>query len=187
MEDRKQGPFLHRTGQLLAGVLIGLLVAGVIFLLSSEPRGKPLELQPPLPLRVHVVGAVETPGVYELPQGAIVQDAIVAAGGLRSDADLSPLNLAQVVQNGQRIEVPALVESEPQSPTRLEIADGRVHLNSASAPELERLPGIGPTLAQRIIEYREQYGPFQLLEDLLQVEGIGPAKLEGLREQIILP
>ena len=187
VEPGEPAPFFHRTGQLLAGVLIGLLLAGVIFLLSSEPRGKPVELMPPDPLRVHVAGAVEVPGVYELPQGSIVQDAIAAAGGLRADADLSTLNLAQPVQDGQRIEVAGLVEPESQSASAQAGADGRVHLNSASAPELERLPGIGPALAQKIIQYREQHGPYQRLEDLLQVEGIGPAKLEGLREHIILP
>ena len=187
MDGPEPAPFLRRSGQLLAGVLIGLLLGGIYFLLSAQPRGKPVELLPPLPLRVHVAGAVERPAVYSLPPGAILQDAIAAAGGLQAEADLSRLNLAQPIADGQRIEVPLLVEPSSASGNQFAGNQGRLRLNSATAPELEQLPGVGPVLAQKIIEYREQYGPFQRFEDLLQVDGIGPAKLEGLRDLIVVP
>jgi len=178
---------LRSSRQLLAGVLVGLLLGGVYYLLSAEPRGKPVELLPPQPLRIHVAGAVARPGVYSLPRGSIVQEAITAAGGLRGDADLARLNLAQPLEDGRRIEVPLLVESVASSGVQLAGSEVRLPLNSATAPELEQLPGIGPVLAQKIIEYRDQFGPFQRFEDLLQVEGIGPAKLEGLRDLLVVP
>ena len=187
MDEPEPASLVRRSGQLVAGVLVGLLLGGVYTLLSAQPRGKPVELLPPQPLRVHVAGAVARPDVYSLPPGAILQDAIAAAGGLQAQADLSRLNLAQPLADGQRIEVPLQVETAAASGSRSVTSEGRLKLNSATAPELERLPGVGPVLAQKIIEYREQYGPFQRIEDLLQVDGIGPAKLEGLRELIVVP
>ncbi len=187
MSGSEPASFFRRSSQLFAGVLVGLLLGGVYYLLSAEPRGKPVELLPPLPLRVHVAGAVERPDVYSLPPGAILQDAIGAAGGLRPDADLGRLNLAQALEDGQRIEIPLRVESDPTSGSQLPSPEGQLNLNSATARELEQLPGIGPVLAQKIIEFREQHGPFQRFEDLLQVEGIGPAKLDGLRDLLIVP
>ena len=187
MDRPEPASLLGRSGQLLAGVLVGLLLGGVYYLLSAQPRGKPVELLPPQPLRVHVAGAVERPDVYSLPPGAILQDAIAAAGGLQAAADLSRLNLAQPLADGQRIEVPLQAESAASSGPQFVDSESRLRLNSATAPELEQLPGVGPVLAQKIIEYREQYGPFQRIEDLLQVDGIGPAKLEGLRDLIVVP
>ena len=187
MDRPDPAAILRSSRQLLAGVLVGLLLGGVYYLLSAEPRGKPVELLPPLPLRVHVAGAVERPGVYSLPPGSIVQEAITAAGGLRADADLNRLNLAQPLEDGRRIEVPLLVELAADSGVQFSSSEAQLRLNSATAPELEQLPGIGPVLAQNIIEYRDQYGPFQRFEDLLQVEGIGPAKLEGLRDLLVVP
>ena len=178
---------VRRSGQLVAGVLVGLLLGGVYYLLSAQPRGKPVELLPPQPLRVHVAGAVARPDVYSLPPGAILQDAIAAAGGLQAQADLSRLNLAQPLADGQRIEVPLQVDPAASPGSQSVTSEGRLKLNSATAPELEQLPGVGPVLAQKIIDYREQYGPFQRIEDLLQVDGIGPAKLEGLRDLIVVP
>ena len=187
MDTPEPAAILRSSRQLLAGVLVGLLLGGVYYLLSAEPRGKPVELLPPQPLRIHVAGAVARPGVYSLPRGSIVQEAITAAGGLQGDADLARLNLAQPLEDGRRIEVPLLVESVASSGVLLAGSKVRLPLNSATAPELEQLPGIGPVLAQKIIEYRDQFGPFQRFEDLLQVEGIGPAKLEGLRDLLVVP
>ena len=187
MDEPEPASLVRRSGQLVAGVLVGLLLGGVYTLLSAQPRGKPVELLPPQPLRVHVAGAVARPDVYSLPPGAILQDAIAAAGGLQAQADLSRLNLAQPLADGQRIEVPLQVETAASSGSQSVTSEGRLKLNSATAPELEQLPGVGPVLAQKIIDYREQYGPFQRIEDLLQVDGIGPAKLEGLRDLIVVP
>ena len=143
---------IDRGGRFLFGLFTGLLASGLLYLLLAEPRGLPVELLPPSthsPLRVHVAGAVRRPGVIELPAGSIVADAIQAAGGADPGANLDELNLASQVQDGQRIMVPAQGSgTASQIPSPAEAA-GLLDLNRATAADLERLPGIGPTrLAQ---------------------------------------
>lgn len=142
----------------------------------------------PVPLVVHVDGAVAVPGVHEVVLGSRVVDAIEAAGGLTEDADRSRLNLALLVEDEQRVWVPRIGEEEPSvvTPTggggSSSSADGGiVDINHASAAELEALPGIGPSLAAAIVDHRQRQGPFSSIEELLTVVGIGPAKLEQLR------
>jgi competence protein ComEA len=138
---------------------------------------------------VHVAGWVETPGLVRLPVGARVGDAVAAAGGIRPGARLTDLNLAQPLTDGEQVAVPA-----PGSSTPLpgdagggEEDDGLVRLNSATAEELERLPGVGPVLAERIVGHREDMGPFERVEDLLEVPGIGEAKLASIRDLVVVP
>lgn len=137
-------------------------------------------------LVVHVAGAVANPGVLDLPPGARVADAVEAAGGAVADADLSALNLARTVEDGERILVPAVGVGAGGSPAASvpagRTADGRIDVNTADAATLEDLPGVGPVLAERIVAHREASGRFTALEDLLEVSGIGPAVLSGLRE-----
>jgi competence protein ComEA len=135
---------------------------------------------------VHVSGAVVNPGLVELSPGARVADALAAAGGSRSDADLGSLNLASPVRDGDQIIVPDLSEIGDRAFGSVD-TDGRVNINTAAADELENLPGVGPVLAARIIEYRDTHGPFGEVEDLLDVPGIGEAKLASMRESITLP
>lgn len=175
-----------RVLALIGAVLFGVLLAGMLFLLISEPRGHPVQLLPPptaAPIRIHVAGAVRNPGVIELAPGSIVQDAIEAAGGVLPEARLENLNLAAALHAGQQVFVP----DDSGQTVSLVVEGSLVPINSASAPELERLPGIGPVLAQNIVDYRQRYGPFQRPEDLLEVEGIGPAKLEAIRDLIQIP
>jgi competence protein ComEA len=171
------------------------MATAVILLLSQPPRGHPIELKPqpsPRPLQVHVAGAVRQPGVYQLPQGAIVEQAVAAAGGARLAASLARLNLAQPVEDGQRIVVPdeqSLTETAGQS--LVEAANppgtGRLSLNEATEPELERLPGIGPSLAKAIVQYRQDHGAFASVEELTNVPGIGPAKLAAVADLLQVP
>ncbi len=178
----------------IAGLLTGLASTGLLLVLISEPRGEPVELiPPPTPrsLTVHVAGAVREPGVYTLPRGSIVQQAIETAGGPRPGARLDLLNLAELVENGQRIFIPAESEATvvPQSagsPAAGEDSEEMINLNTASAPQLEALPGIGPSLAQKIVDHRDLHGPFLEIADLLDVSGIGPAKLEQIRGRVTL-
>lgn len=155
-------------------------------LLASPTRGDPIILAEPADIRIHVAGEVLHPGVYELPMGSIVQDAINAAGGFSGEASQDRINLAATLDDGQQVYVPEVSEPAPLSSNRVDTSE-QISINIASAPELERLPGIGPILAQRIVEYREQNGPYQRLEDLLEVEGIGLAKLESLQDYIQVP
>lgn len=181
---------LKRAVPFLFGLLTGLLASGLLYLLTARPRGQPIELYPPPtpePIRVHVSGAVRLPGVVSLADGAIVLDALAAAGGPLAEADLSSLNLAAEVHGGRRIHVPLQGEATatPGSPEATTSA-GRLNVNTATAPELERLPGIGPVLASTIITYRESHGPFRSVDDLLKVPGIGPARLSQIRDLIVV-
>jgi competence protein ComEA len=178
---------IAQARRLAGGILLGAVTSAVVFLAIADPRGRPIELLPPptqAPLQVHVAGAVEHPGVYELPRGSIVEDAILAAGGAAPGADTDRVNLAAELVGGERILVPALVTAQAGGAPAAPASDGMLNLNIATAAELETLPGIGPGLAQSIVEYRESHGPFAAVEDLLFVPGIGPSRLAQIRELV---
>lgn len=139
---------------------------------DSSAVGSP---QSPQRVVVHVAGDVKTPGLVELPWGSRVSDAITAAGGAVSPDSLSSVNLARQIVDGEQI----IVGGE-ESP----ISDGRISINAASATELQELPGVGPVLAERIVAYREQNGPFVSLDGLLEVSGIGETTLANMAEQV---
>jgi competence protein ComEA len=135
-------------------------------------------------LVVQAAGAVAKPGVYTVVATARVNDLITAAGGLAADADPDQVELAAPLTDGERVYVPRVGETTlpPAAPSSASSATGGpVDLNRASAADLEALPGIGPALAQAIIDHREQHGPFRSVDDLADVRGIGPAKMEQLR------
>jgi competence protein ComEA len=140
---------------------------------------------------VHVVGAVRRAGVYRLRAGQRVQDAIARAGGATVHADLQAINLAAKVADGQQIVVPRKGKAGPGAAAPAApgavgdgAAAGPVNLNSATAEQLDTLDGVGPATAQKILEYRQQHGGFSAIEDLAQIPGIGPKKLESLRGQV---
>jgi competence protein ComEA len=181
-----------RIGNILIGFLLGLIAMGVINLISVPARGFPIQLDPPptaSPFRIHVNGAVLNPGVYNLPQGSIVQDAINAAGGSTYTASLENINLASPLKDGQLIYIFNSEEIEQNSlltPTQINPNFPKINLNTADASDLVNLPGIGPSLADMIIEYRQANGPFEDLDDLLAVSGIGPSKLEGIKDYAVV-
>jgi len=176
---------------LVAGILIGLLSAGVILLTSSPPRGTEIILQPlpePPAMQIHVSGAVQRPGVYLLPQDSRVRDAIEAAGGFSETAITDGINLAAFLADGNQILVPPLspgansfdvIISPPDSyQTDIQLAVPMVNINTASQTELEALPNIGPVTAQKIIAFREELGEFSRIEEIKKVSGIGEATFE---------
>lgn len=187
--DRK--PLLERFQNLIFGALIVAIVAGAIILAASRPEPVRLTILPPpptatpgptathAPVRVYVTGAVNRPGVYELPWGAIARDAVLVAGGARASADLARVNLAHVLRDGDQIHVP-----EPEAEITLATSTGLVNINAATLEELDTLPGIGPGLAQRIIDYREANGPFATIEDIMDVSGIGPSTFERMKDRL---
>jgi competence protein ComEA len=135
---------------------------------------------------VYVSGWVATPGVVEVADGAIVADAVAAAGGALEGALLDALNLARPLVEGDHVQIPgpgdsAVVAADSQQ------QDGLISINQADAAALEGLPGVGPVLAERIVAYREANGPFETVEDLLEVSGIGEAKLASMRDLIVVP
>ncbi|MBN1439227.1 MAG: ComEA family DNA-binding protein [Anaerolineales bacterium] len=171
----------------LIGLCSGLLSAALILIGHGRMEGKAILLSTPLDppgVRVSVRGAVAAPGVYRLAPGSILQDALDAAGGVLPEGDTSRLNLAAPLSEGQEVRVPVKTPTPgPGTPTAPS-SGGKINLNTATREELESLPGIGPVLAQRIIEYREEHGPFHSVDDLLNVEGVGPALLEKIRDLV---
>ena len=144
-------------------------------------------------LYVDVAGAVQTPGVVKLSEGARIDDALSAAGGLSDDADVSQLNRASKATDGLKVYVPRVGEagnptvavpssSENSTPS----SSGLVSINAGSQSDLETLPGIGPSTSQAIIDDRTQNGPFTSLEDLMRVSGIGEKKFEKMKDSISL-
>jgi competence protein ComEA len=134
-------------------------------------------------LYVHVVGEVFSPGMYQLPIGARLVDAVFAAGGLTEDADNASVNLARELTDGEQIIVFS-ISQEGQSPGTN--SSGLISLNRAGDKELEELPGIGPALAGRIIAWREANGGFKSVQDLLKVSGIGETLLSGVIDLVTL-
>ncbi len=165
------------------------LCAGLWF---GSRTGSPAEAEAPVGVSyaadpetivVHVSGAINRPGLVTVAATARVADAVAGAGGAAVGADLASLNLAAQVRDGDQIVVPLV--GAAQTPVG---AGGRgIDLNRATPIELEALPGVGPVLAERIVAYRDLHGPFSDVEDLLDVGGIGEAKLAAMREAIAAP
>lgn len=180
--------------------VIGLVVGGgiVYFTMRTAAPSSPIIISTPLPdptsppaptsapIRVYVSGAVHQPDVYELPAGCIVKDAVEAAGGPTDSADLDGVNLAVELRDQQQVYVPRRGETVPMLPSSAGVGavSGPVNINIAIAAELETLPGIGPKTADAIVEYREANGPFQTIEDIMDVPGIGEGTFEKIKDGI---
>jgi competence protein ComEA len=201
------------VGILAAAVVIAAVAVPVLLLLRSStpaaeltlpraeapPSGSPTGPSPTAAVpgapgglaTVHAAGQVANPGVYTVPAGARVADVLTAAGGPLADADLSQLNLAAKVADGERVWVPKPGEARPPGavpaagagggPSGGTAPAGPLDLNTATAEQLEELPGIGPATARAILTWRSRNGRFRTVADLLEVPGIGPAKLEAVR------
>ncbi len=178
------------------GVVCGFLGAGLLLLATNKPRGEPIKLSPPptpAPVVVHISGAVIKPGVYSLASGSRIKDAIEKSGGLKSEADVDLINLAMLVEDGMQvwipyqlvdtgdIDTPAVIDEKP-TPGRT--TTNRININTAKQSELESLSGIGPVLAQAIIQYRLENGPFKEIEAIQEVSGIGPVTFEKIKPYI---
>jgi competence protein ComEA len=159
---------------------------------SQAPAAAPVSLRAgPAPARkvvVHVVGQVFKPGLYSLPEGSRVDDAISTAGGPKPKAALELVNLAAPVADGQQIVVPSRRDAAAAAAggTGPSALGGRVHLNSATLDQLDELPGVGPITAQKILDYRADHGAFGSIDELDAVPGIGPATLAELRDLVDL-
>jgi competence protein ComEA len=186
---------VQRKSLLALAVLI-FASSGVLFLLGASEEivaAEVTEIEMPetvMLLVVDVAGAVLNPGVYSLPMNSRVIDAINAAGNVLKGADVSDINLARLLKDGEQVYVYAASRGSSSSRSTARSAPprntGPIAINRASAKELEALDGIGPVLAGRIVAYRNANGPFVTLEALLEVSGIGPAKFAQFKEKIRL-
>lgn len=140
--------------------------------------------QPPGTVVVHVAGKVADPGIVELPAGSRVIDAVEAAGGADDGVDLAALNLARVLVDGEQVAVGIEPVADPVRTG--DAAEQVVNLNTATPAELESLPGIGPALAANIVAWRDEHGRFTVIDELQEVNGIGPAKLAALADRVTL-
>jgi competence protein ComEA len=179
-----------------AGVVLVLVAAGIAVLVSAlSPHGVTATASEPRVVHsvspkandaptafVHVVGQVKNPGLYELPAGDRILDAVAAAGGFTPVADQTDLNLAQVIEDGQQIVVAQQGVAAVAGPATAQ--GGTVDLNTADATALETLDGIGPALAQRILAYRAAHGGFRTVNDLQNVTGIGPKKFAAIKANV---
>jgi len=179
---------------------------------GAQAVESPAGSEQPQTIRVHVAGKVNKPGVYDLEPGSRVTDVIEAAGGALPNTDLESINLAEKLTDGQQVYIAPKGRIAPPrvsvvrggtSPARSAVSgeaisrssgpkkltrpgEGTVNINTAGFEELQRLPGIGPAMAQRIIDYRTEHGRFQSVEELDEVRGIGPAKLAKMRPFVTL-
>jgi competence protein ComEA len=186
---------VQRKSLLALAVLI-IASSGVLFLRGASEEivaAEVTEIEMPetvMLLVVDVAGAVLNPGVYSLPMNSRVIDAINAAGNVLKGADVSDINLARLLKDGEQVYVYAASRGSSSSRSTARSAPprntGPIAINRASAKELEALDGIGPVLASRIVAYRNANGPFVTLEALLEVSGIGPAKFAQFKEKIRL-
>lgn len=173
---------LAKRWQIFLVALLALAVVG--YSLSTNNTAQPKQagvfetLQFESAIYVHVVGEVVKPGLYELPIGAKAADAISAAGGLTKEAQPASVNLARTLTDGEQLMVLSTVEQAS--------GNGKISVNQASAAELDALPGIGPALSERIVQYRDQIGGFRAIEELTEVSGIGPKLFAKIRDQLSL-
>jgi competence protein ComEA len=195
-------PFsLTRTRALvLALCAVALVLAGGRVLRPAAPRGAapPLIRAKPAPVPgeagpsaglvvVDVAGAVRRAGLYRLPHGSRIADAIARAGGATARAELDLVNLAAPLADGEQVLVPARGASPAGAggPSGQSGPTAPVDLNSATTEQLDALPGIGPVTAQKIVDYRQAHGPFTSVDELDAIPGIGPARIENLRGLVI--
>lgn len=182
----------------------GAIVTALLLTLNRRVLPAPILIEPPPPMptalptatpgpiRVFINGGVKMPGVYELPPNSILQDAVSLAGGFEAEANQAVINLALPLQDGMQVYVPLLMEtavvplvteSEPVD-SEIENEGGLVNINDATVEELDSLPGIGPTTAQNIVEFRSANGLFLSIEEIMLVSGIGEAKFAQIEDLI---
>lgn len=159
----------------LAYLILGTPREQTLTRTQPTPAGRS-SLEPMVMLVVHVAGDVHQPGVVSLPIGSRVVDAINAAGGVLAGADTTTVNLARLVEDGEQILVGKVLSQGPD----------RIDLNTSSADELDRLPGIGPVIAQRIIDWRQEHGRFRSVDDLKDVSGVGAATFASIRKLVVV-
>ena len=168
---------------LLASALALSFLGILYYFLADNSQSEPMPIAAPVEenMLVYVAGAVEQPGVYQLPIGSRVKDAVQAAGNLLPYADAEAVNLAAKLRDGEQISVPFNF-----NPPEGQLGIKYVNINTANLAELTALPGVGEATAQKILDYRREHGLFRQLTDLEEVKGIGEGKFKELRRHITI-
>ena len=196
---------INKNQLVIAGIVITMIIIVVIYIFSIKPQtnenyenleiedvSKTEEKVEITKIKVHIAGSVVTEGIIELEEGARVADAIKEAGGTTADANTKKINLAQKLQDGQKIYIPNQNETEEDIMENLGEtieensinSSSKVNINTATQTELELLSGIGPSIASKIISYRKENGKFKTIEDIKNIPGIGEAKFNSIQDQI---
>ena len=189
-------PLSRRQALVVAGALaLVLVLAGKLLTGGGQTHRSPAfalpRAAPPTPppqLVVDVAGAVRRPGLYRLPQGSRIADALVRAGGATAKAAVDGVNLAAPLADGEQVVVPLRVAgggAAAAAPAGASGASGPVSLSTATEEQLDALPGIGPVTAQKIVDYRKEHGAFHSVDELDAISGIGPAKLDQLQGLVV--
>ena len=195
-EELRERLPIYTTQQKQALAVLSILGIGFSIFLFVTTRGSAIAQESPKPIisispinstiMVHVAGKVKKPDVYPLLQGSRVADAIRAAGGALQGADLSDINLARVLNDGEQIYVRNFTSTDSKNAGSTRKFSGVLNINRASKSDFDSLSGIGPVIAGRIVTYRVQNGPFMAVDDLLKVAGVGPKTLERIRSRLTL-
>lgn len=204
MSGRSVLDWVGRHGAVLSAAILGAVVVSLAVVLLRRPEPPRIVVQQTAPqpgsspvppavspqaaamLVVHVSGEVVKPGVYKLPVGARVEDALKIAGGPTPEADVHRLNLAARVADGQQIAVPRLPSAAQSASPESSPVPSLVNINTASVAELDGLPGVGPVTAQRIVAYRQQHGPFTTVEQLKEAKLVNQATFERIKELVTI-
>ncbi len=190
MRQRQRARLRVRVGAVVVLLLVALGCAVLLAAFSGNVASVQVA-QPPVDapgapassgiILVHVLGAVDRPGLYELHEGDRAIDAVAAAGGFSDAADHAALNLARFVVDAEQLYVPALGEIPPGGAAQ---SAGKVNINTADLATLDTLPRVGPAMAARIVDWREVNGNFTAIEDLMNITGIGDKTFEGLKDLV---
>lgn len=197
---RAGSTIMTRIAIVLSAIVIAVVAVGALFLVYEDLTAPPIVITDPVPegpITVAIDGAVEQPGVYDVSADARVIDVIAAAGGASADADLGQINQARRVYDEDHLEIPRRPPPTPtpdpdtvRAATTGEAgadepaADGPININTATVDQFDALPGIGPAIAQRIIDYRTEHGPFRSVDELARVNGISSAMVDEFRSQV---
>jgi len=188
---------MQKWQYILLGLILGLLASASILLISSPPKGNPISLEEKSEnqyIKVHISGAVYKPGIYSIKSKSRVDDIITLAGGLTEDADLDLINLAEHIYDADRIFVPSIEKEVEANQKQIEknasdfcstSISYPLNINKATQDELNCLPGIGPLKSLDIIHYRQIHGPYESIDELRNVEGIGEIILKDIRPIIV--
>lgn len=175
----------------VGGVIVALMLvlAAVIWIDRAAPVSVVVNPLPAADIRVFINGEVATPGVVTVPDGARLTDVADAAGGFTDEADYSVLNLAARVGDGENIVIPSVSpDADPVFPPGVSLppSGAPLNLNAATIPQLDELPGIGDVLAGRIVDYRDEHGPFESIDQLVDVDGISSRMVDELRPLVMV-